>query len=144
MLAAATAAHLGVDLVQTTDADHEGQLGLGFNIEATLLLGLTPQPNSVLLLQSATTLPSFMRCHQPAVMLHAGHFKTCTCFLLMFFLYSSLATTSQHVAMNGCWCYSSHSVRLLLQYALQAVQNFDHQCWQHFVGSCWQYTAPES
>jgi hypothetical protein len=49
--ATAAAAYLGVDLVQTTDADHEGQLGLWLHIEATVGLGLTPEPDGVLLLQ---------------------------------------------------------------------------------------------
>jgi len=47
--------HLGVDLVQTPDAHHKGQLGLWFHIETALLLCLTPQPNGVLLLRVATT-----------------------------------------------------------------------------------------
>lgn len=48
------AAHLGVDLVQTTDADYERQLALWFHVEATFLSSLTLQPDGVLLLRYAT------------------------------------------------------------------------------------------
>jgi hypothetical protein len=45
-------AYLGVDLVQTADADGEQQLGLRLDVEATLGLGLALQADSLLLLCS--------------------------------------------------------------------------------------------
>jgi hypothetical protein len=44
-----------VNLVETPDAHHKGQLGLGLNIEATTGLGLTLQADGVLLLQAKQT-----------------------------------------------------------------------------------------